>query len=395
MKNKINFYLLEYAISSLFRQKSKNIFIVIIFTLLIFLVSSIFFIANSIKYELDQTIDKLPAITVQKFQAGKIVDIPSSRVDDILNITGVIDASARVWGYYFLENSGVNFTIMGIDNFETQYSKSLSKIVEDKTKSKILDDQKMLIGSGVKKILSQNYFNNYFNFILDDGTFKKVAIGGVFKSDIEFQSNDMILVSKELAYEIFNMDEESATDIVVTIANPNELDTIVNKIKILFPDCRVVTNEDFKISYENIFNYKSGLFLALFIVSLFTFFMIVYDKTTSLSSSQKKEIGILKALGWRVDDILKEKFYEGFIISFISYILGVLLAFYFVYILDAPLLRDIFEGYSKLKTTFDLPFVIDFQTLTLVFFITIPIYIAATIIPSWRVATLDADEVIR
>ena len=110
---------------------------------------------------------------------------------------------------------------------------------------------------------------------------------------------------------------------------------------------------------------------------------------------QKQTIGILKALGWKVDDILTEKFIESFIISFIAYIVGIMIAFCFVYFFNAPILRDIFEGYSQLKTSFNLPFVIDFQILALVFFITIPIYIAATIIPSWRTATLDADEVIR
>ncbi|MEA3452307.1 MAG: ABC transporter permease, partial [Bacteroidota bacterium] len=67
----------------------------------------------------------------------------------------------------------------------------------------------------------------------------------------------------------------------------------------------------------------------------------------------------------------------------------------FVYILQAPLLRDLFVGYSQLKTSFELPFILDIQTLFLVLFLTVPIYIAATIIPSWRVATLEADEVIR
>ena len=150
-----------------------------------------------------------------------------------------------------------------------------------------------------------------------------------------------------------------------------------------------------KISYQNIFDYKSGIFLALFIISLFTFFIIIYDKASGLSSEEKKEIGILKAIGWRVDDVLKEKFYESFIISFFSYNFGIVLSLTYVYIFGAPLLREVFVGYSKLKTSFELPFVFDFQTLFLVFFLSVPIYVAATIIPSWKTATLEADEVIR
>ncbi len=394
MKN-INLYLIEYALNSLFRQKSKNIFIVIIFTLLISLVTSVFFIANSIKYELNNTVNSLPAITIQNLQGGKIVDIKASVVDDIIGISGVQDANARVWGYYYFQNAGVNFSIVGIDNFESQYTKSLQYIVDDSTKTAVLDNSSMLIGSGVKKILEENYYKNYFNFIKTDGTFKKVNIGGVFDSNIELQSNDMILVSKDLAYEILGMPQDMATDIVVKVSNPIEIETIVQKIKLLYPNTRIITNEDFKVSYQNIFDYKSGVFLALFIISLFTFFIIIYDKVSGLTSAEKKEIGILKAIGWRVDDVLKEKFYESFIISFISYCVGVLFSLIFVYILNAPILRDIFEGYSQLKTTFNLPFVLDIQTLTLVFFITIPIFVAATIIPSWKSATLDADEVMR
>ena len=394
MLSKINFYLIEYAINAILRQKYKSFFITTIFTLLIFLLTSIFFITNSIKYELNSTVDALPEIVVQKIKAGRHYDIDVDAQNDILEITGVTDAVARVWGYYYFENAGVNFSIVGVDEFEAQYKNSLSNIVE-KSNLTTSANASMVVGSGVKETMVQNYYKEYFNFIKPDGTLKKVDVVGVFDGDTQLESNDMIVMTKDNVREIFDIEDDKATDIVVKVSNPDEVVTIAAKIKLLYPDSRIITKNDLKISYQNIFDYKSGVFLAIFIIALFTFFIIIYDKSSGLSSEEKREIGILKATGWTVDDVLKEKFYESFIISFIAYLLGVLLAFAFVYLLQAPILRDIFVGYSQLKTTFELPFVFDFQTLFLVFFLSVPIYIAATIIPSWRVATLETDEVIR
>ena len=393
MKNRINIYLIEYAINAILRQKYKSIFITVVFTLLTFLLTSIFFITNSIRYELDSTVDALPEIVVQKIKAGRHYDIDVEAIDSILSISGVSDAVARVWGYYYFENAGVNFSVVGVDSYENQYKKSFTKIVENFD----VNDEKpsMIVGVGVKKVMQESYYKEYFNFIKPDGTLKKVNVAGLFDGETQLESNDMIVMSKDLVREIFDIPESKATDIVVKVANPEEVSTVVSKIKQSYPDTRIVSSQDLKVSYQNIFDYKSGIFLALFIISLFTFFIIIYDKSSGLSSEEKREIGILKAIGWRVDDVLREKFYEAFIISFFAYILGVMLAMAYVYIFQAPLLQNIFVGYSQLKTTFELPFVFDFQTLFLVFFLSVPIYIAATIIPSWKVATLEADEVIR
>jgi len=395
MKNKINTYLIEYAINSLLRQKYKNIFILIVFTFLTSLLTSIFFISNSIKYELNTTLKSLPQITVQKLKAGRHHSINTQVVDHIINIAGVEDAIPRVWGYYYFENAGVNFSIVGIDEFENQYKDSLNKIIKENDFSKAEENSSMIVGTGVKKILDENYYSEYFNFIRPDGTFKKVDIAGTFKSNLQLESNDIILLPKEIALDIFDMEEDMATDIIVKVSNPEEIFTIASKIKLMYPDTRVITNKELEISYQNIFDYKGGIFLALFIISIFTFFIIIYDKVSGLSSEEKKEIGILKAIGWKVEDVLKEKFYESFIISFIAYTFGVLISFTFVYIFQAPLLRNIFTGYSELKTSFELPFVFDFNTLFLVFFLSVPIYIAATIIPSWKSATIETDKVIR
>ncbi|QOY52869.1 ABC transporter permease [Candidatus Sulfurimonas baltica] len=391
MRSKINIYLIEYAINSLLRQKYKSFFITAVLTTLIFILTSVFFITNSIKYELQSTVDSLPEIVVQKIKAGRHSDIDVSVADDILEIAGVTSTVSRVWGYYYFENIGVNFSIVGIEKYEQQYKNSFENIA----KTFDFSVNSMIVGEGVKNSMNKSYYNEYFNFIKPDGKLKKIMISGVFKPETELESNDIIVMSKDNVREIFDIEDSKATDIVVNVSNVDEIQTVASKIKLMFPDSRVITKDDLKISYQNIFDYKSGVFLALFTIALFTFFIIIYDKASGLSSEEKREIGILKAIGWRVDDVLKEKFYEGFIISFFSYLLGVLLSLAFVYILKAPFLQNIFTGYSELKTSFELPFVFDIQTLSLIFFLSVPIYIAAIIIPSWRSATLDSDEVIR
>lgn len=395
MKNKINLYLVEFALNSLLRQKSKNIFILIIFTSLIFLLSSIFFISKSIQHELNLSVDSLPEITIQKLKAGRHHNIDIKIIDKILEIPGIKSASPRVWGYYFFENAGVNFSVVGIDEYEDQYKNSLNNVVKNNDFSKALENSSMIIGNGVKEILNENYYKEYFNFIKADGTFKRVNIQATFSESTNLESNDLILLPLELAQEIFLMDENKATDIIIKVSNPNEIDTIASKIKLMYPDCRVITKQDLAISYQNIFDYKGGIFLVLFTISIFTFFIIIFDRISGLSSEEKKEIGILKAIGWKVEDVLKEKFYEAFIISFSSYIFGVFLALIFVYIFQAPFLSNIFTGYSILKPNFNLPFVLDIDSLILIFLLSVPIYVAAIIIPSWRNSTIETDKVIR
>lgn len=387
--------MIGFAINSILRRGVKSFFTLFIFTALIFLLSSILFISNSMKTELGLTLKSLPQIIVQKIQAGRHTNIELKRVDKLLEFHGVKSAVPRIWGYYYFERAGVNFSVVGIDSFDKQYKESFTQITQNLNFDELSKNTSMVVGVGVKKVLSDNYYKDYFNFIKPNGELEKITIASTFKSSTSLESNDIIIMPKKMVLKIFGMNEKEATDIVLSVANPEEIPTIVEKIRNLYPDTRVITQNDLRVSYQNIFDYKSGMFLALFIVCAFTFFMIIYDKASGLSSEEKKEIGILKAIGWKIDDILKEKFYEAFIISFIAFLSAIILALFFVYTLEAPIIRDIFTGYSRLKPDFSLPFVFDFQTVALLFFLTIPLYIAAIIIPSWRVASMDADEVMR
>ena len=395
MSFKPNVLLLDYAIRSLMRRFGKSFFIFFILSLLIFVLSSVLMIADAIKLELGTTLKTLPQITLQRFIAGKQSDVPLERVEALLDIEGITAITPRVWGYYYFKPAGVNFSIVGIDAYEEQYSATLSKLTQHFDMKALEKENGMIIGEGVKKILEENYYTEFFNFITSEGKWQRVNIAGVFHSDLALESNDLILLPKKLAYAIFGMDEHKATDIIVKVANVKEIATIVQKINERYPDMRAITQDDIRVSYQNIFDYKSGFFLALFSICAFAFFIIIYDKTSGLSSEEKREIGILKAIGWSSDDILKEKFYESFALSLSAFLLGVTGSLFYVYALQAPLLRNLFMGYSALKPSFALPFSVDVSMLVLLFLLSVPIYIAATLIPAWRASTLDADEVMR
>ena len=133
----------------------------------------------------------------------------------------------------------------------------------------------------------------------------------------------------------------------------------------------------------------------MLITSIFAFFILVFEKASSVTKEQIKEIGILKALGWEINDVLKLKFFESILISLISFLFGILLSYFWVYNLNAVIIKNIFTGYSILKPDFNLIPIFDISLFMTIFFATVPIYIAATIIPSWRAAVIDPEEAIR
>ena len=147
--------------------------------------------------------------------------------------------------------------------------------------------------------------------------------------------------------------------------------------------------------YQLLFDYKSGLFLMLFIICFVTFATVLYDKASGLRSEEKREIGILKALGWEISHIINYKLMESLILSVFAFVVGVSLAIFFVYILQAPFLKQIFVGYSELKFPFELVFNLNFKIIALLFFVTVPLYVAVCIIPAWKIAVSDAGEILR
>ena len=114
-----------------------------------------------------------------------------------------------------------------------------------------------------------------------------------------------------------------------------------------------------------------------------------------MSAEEKREIGILKAIGWETSDVLQMKFWEGLAVSLCAFLLGVLLAYGHIFLSAASLFKPALMGWSTLYPDFRLTPFIDAYQVAILFFFTVLPYTVATIIPSWRAATTDPDLIMR
>jgi len=389
MKNSTFFNFLFLLI---YKHKSKHIAISLISVLIVFLISSVLFMSSSIQKELFSTLDAQSDFVVQKMNQGRITNIPNSWIEDFSQINGVKNVQQRVYGQYYFQPSKKYFTIVGVDLFEENINKNIKKLLSKLNISDFLEKDSMIIGNGVKKQFDKFYYSDDYSFKLSNRELKKVSIFKDLPKASNLIANDLIIMDISLAKEILNINEDESSDIILNV--PNELERPNVKVELILKhlDIRVIQKEDIKKAYENLYNYKGGLFLILFIIVMITFVLILYQRYTMISSSDKKEIGILKAVGWSIKDIIKLKIFETFIVAFLAFLIGIIFAYIFVFILDAPLLSNIFLGFHNLENNVSFIPNISFSSIVTLFIFFIIPFISAVLIPVWKIAVIDAHE---
>jgi len=122
------------------------------------------------------------------------------------------------------------------------------------------------------------------------------------------------------------------------------------------------------------------------------FVLILYQRFSQVYSGERRYLGILRALGWSIRDVLKLKFFETVAIILTAFITGVVAAYFYVFAWDAPLLRQIFLGSSNLSNHLKLIPVLDFSVLATIFLLYAVPFVAAVLIPVWKIAVTDPKE---
>lgn len=378
--------ILEYALSSLLRRKFKNLAIVVVYTFTVSVLASVLFLTHALKYEVRLMLDDAPDLVVQKISGGRHDLIPADAARRISDIPGVAVAEPRWWGYYYDFLTGANFTLLGINQAPADL-----KLLQGHLPAA---PGACAIGRGVAEVRERGVGKEMF-LINSTNTGIVLDIVGVFEAKSNILTNDLVVLTKDDLMTFFGYTGDRATDIAVSVHNEREVGTVAEKIKRTMPDTRPITKGEILRTYDLVLNWRSGMMLTIFASAVVAFAILAWDKATGISAEEKREIGILRAIGWDSDDILELKFWEGLAVSLASFLMGSILAYLHVFHFGASFMAPVLKGWSVLFPPFDLLPVIDPYHIAVLAFFTIVPYVASTIVPSWKASVTDPDSVMR
>ncbi|MGZ6236452.1 MAG: ABC transporter permease [Syntrophales bacterium] len=367
--------ILEFTLSSLLRRKGKNFSLLAVYTLVVFALASAMFFTEAMKREASLILKDSPEIIIQRTSQGRYDPIPVKYLDKIRKIRGVISAGPRLWGYYYDPVVGANYTLMVPRNGAPARDT-------------------IAIGNGISRG-RMVYRGDIMSFRTYNGLVRTLTVEREMASESEIVSADLILTSEADFRGIFGLPAQQATDLVVSVRNPKEVVTIAKKILELLPDTRPIIRDEMVRTYDSVFDWRGGIFVVLLSMALLAFVIFAWEKASGLSAEERREIGILKALGWETADVISVKAYEGMVVSLFSFCLGIVFAYAHVFFSSAALFAPALKGWSVLYPDFRLTPFIDPYQVAVLFFLTVVPYTVTTIVPSWRAAIVDPDSVMR
>jgi ABC-type lipoprotein release transport system permease subunit len=368
-------YLIDFTLASLGRRKGKNLGLLGVYTLIVFLLASVMLFSQSLRREAGLLLENAPEVVVQRMVAGRHDLIPAAYLERIGNVRGVVSKYGRLWGYFYDPAVQANYTLL---------------VPRDRQ----IKSGEMIVGHGIARTRGLGP-GDYLTFRSAQGQSFAFRVAEVLASDAELVSADLLLVNEADFRAFFGIAAGMYTDIALEVRNPKEVRKVAEKLTVMLPDTRPILREEILRTYDALFQWRQGIVFVLLGGSLLAFVIFAWDKASGLSAEEKREIGILKAIGWETGDVIRMKFWEGALVSLGAFLLGYLAAYAHVFFFDAALFAPVLKGWAVLYPRFHpQPYVDGLQVATLFFFTVFP-YTVATVVPIWRAATTDPDAVMR
>jgi ABC-type lipoprotein release transport system permease subunit len=355
------------------------------------LVAAVLFLTSALRGEAERASAAVPDVVVQRLEAGRPATIALSDAAKLAGILSVQSVRPRVWGYVFLPEVQGNATVIGVP----AGAPPLDEVhgVLEAGRDRGAGGHEMVVGGGLARFLGLRIGDSMA--VPSAEPSPPLTLVVTFSSGVETFANDVIVCDEADARAILDVPADRATDLALDVVNPAEARVVARTVLARLPGTRVVERDLLSRVYALAYGRRAGLVLAASIPAILALLVLAWDRASGLAPEEKKEIAILKAVGWTSGDVMWAKLLESLLVGAVATAVGLLLAYLWVFPLGAPGLRGAIAGWSVLYPEAPLRPAVDLADLLAIASAVLGPFAALSVVPAWRAASLDPLESMR
>jgi putative ABC transport system permease protein len=337
----------KFAFNNLWKKRSRSMLALIGLSIAIVGVVGLISISDGLRYNINQVLSKMEGVTVM--QKGSMDDTFSSvslddakRIEQLQGvkvvvplISGIASNVEKKGGSITASPMGGMVMLIGLDPSKSRLLKEGSlynpKIAKGRPLSQN-DRYSVVMGAKIAERYKKSVGSSFF---FNDHDFKIV---GIFESGSTLVDN-VVAIPFDTAQEIYSKPKDRASSLYVEPTDVKDASALASRINLMFPD-----KLDAKTASQS-----SGQFNTIFTM-MDTFFMVVSSVAVIIGAigilntmlmsvmERTREFGILRAVGWTAEDVMKLIVFESFFLGIIGGLLGCALGFVAVQALGAILM---------------------------------------------------------
>ncbi len=382
--------LLAFALAALARRKARALALGGGLAFAVALVASVLFLSEALRAEAERARAAQPDVVVQRLVGGRPSTIDTAAGSAISNIDSVRSVTPRVWGYVFLPAVQGNVTVIGTP----KAARPLDVASGVLGRGRDLERGAHEMIAGVELAHSLGMLTGD-TLTLPSRSPRPLKLVGTFSSSLDLYTADVVVCDEEDARAILGMPEDAATDLAVELANPLEARVVAAAIVERMPGARVIERGLLARVYHLAYGRRAGFVLGAAIPAILALLVLAWDRASGIGPDERREIAILKAVGWSTSDVLWAKLLESLLASAAATALGLFAAYAWVFWLGAPGLRPALVGWSVLYPRAPLTPAVDAaQLLSLALSVLGP-FALLSVVPAWRAAKIDPLDAMR
>jgi lipoprotein-releasing system permease protein len=362
------------------------------------LLSAVVFLTEALRAEAARASSAAPDLVVQRLVGGRPALVDVAAAEALRPVPGVAAARPRVWGYLFLAPLQGNVTLVGGGDRRAPGGGDSAAAIDAGRPLAPGERGACVLGGRLAEALGVRVGDKLVLPLPGDEEHEaglSLKVVGLFSGPVALWTSDVALLHDDDVRALLGLPEGSATDVAIYLTNPDESAVVARKALASVQGARVLERRLLERVHVLSYGRRAGFVLGASLPALIALLALAFDRLSGLGPAERREIAVLKAAGWSTADVVVEKLYEALLVGAGAGALGLVAGYLWAFALGAPGLREVLAGWSVLYPETRLTPAVDAaQLFGLLGLVTAP-YLALSVGPAWRAATLDPLEAMR